>query len=114
VVTLRRSQLKTRAGAFAAFAAGVLIAQQLPARPLVESRSRVDVVDVRDSFAPSQRGGVSLEEAIQRATEQHPGGRVVRAVTIEERGRRVHEIRILLPPEQGGRVVTVHIDAGGG
>jgi hypothetical protein len=60
-------------------------------------------------FSIVQRGaGISLQEAVQMATEQRPG-RVVRAVTVEVGGRRVHEIRILL--EEGGRVVTVRIDA---
>jgi uncharacterized iron-regulated membrane protein len=57
----------------------------------------------------TQRGGnITLQQAVQMATEHRPG-RVVRAVTVENGGRRVHEIRILL--EEGGRVVTVRIDA---
>ena len=63
-------------------------------------------------IGPMQRGGLSLQEAVRIATEQHPGGRVVRAVTIEDSGRRVHEIRIVLPADEGGRVVTVTIPAG--
>lgn len=92
----------------------MLIASQVPARPMMEPQGVAATADVRQQAVPVQRGGVSLEQAIRIATEQHPGGRVVRAVTIEDGGRRVHEIRILLPPEEGGRVVTVHIDAGGG
>lgn len=58
-----------------------------------------------------QRGAISLQEAIAMATRDRPG-RVVRAVTVERGGRQVHEIRILL--DEGGRVVTVTIDAEGG
>lgn len=53
--------------------------------------------------------GVSLQEAVAIATAQRPG-RVVRAVTVEAgQGRRIHEVRILL--NEGGRVVTVRVDA---
>jgi len=56
---------------------------------------------------PSQ--GVSLQEAVQIATMSQPG-RVVRAVTVDVGGgRRMHEVRILL--DEGGRVVTVRVDA---
>ena len=56
---------------------------------------------------PSQ--GVSLQEAVQIATMSQPG-RVVRAVTVDiGGGRRMHEVRILL--DEGGRVVTVRVDA---
>ncbi len=50
--------------------------------------------------------GVSLQQAVEIATETRPG-RVVRAVTIDE--GRTHEVRILL--DEGGRVVTVRVDA---
>ena len=53
-----------------------------------------------------------MQEAVQIAMRQHPGGRVVRAVTVGEGDRRVHEIRIVLPPADGGRVVTVNVPAG--
>ena len=67
--------------------------------------------------ASAQRGGaellpsqvVSLQEAVQIATMSQPG-RVVRAVTVDVGGgRRMHEVRILL--DEGGRVVTVRVDA---
>ena len=70
-----------------------------------------ELLDSTDAveFSTTQRGGgISLQEAVQMATERRPG-RVVRAVTVETGGRRVHEIRILL--EEGGRVITVRIDA---
>jgi uncharacterized membrane protein YkoI len=66
----------------------------------------------------AQRGGaellpsptvVTLQEAVEIATQRRPG-RVVRAVTVDVGGgRRMHEIRILL--DEGGRVVTVRVDA---
>ena len=57
---------------------------------------------------PSQ-AVVSLQEAVQIAKRDRPG-RVVRAVTVDVGGgRRMHEIRILL--DEGGRVVTVRVDA---
>ena len=49
---------------------------------------------------------VSLQEAVSIATQGRPG-RVVRAVTVDD--GRTHEVRILL--EEGGRVVTVRVDA---
>jgi uncharacterized membrane protein YkoI len=64
---------------------------------------------------PAQRGElratpmVSLQEAVTIATARRPG-RVVRAVTVDSGGgRRIHEVRILL--DEGGRVVTVRVDA---
>lgn len=52
---------------------------------------------------------VSLQQAVSIATERRPG-RVVRAVTVDSgAGRKVHEVRILL--NEGGRVVTVRVDA---
>ena len=52
---------------------------------------------------------VSLQQAVSIATERRPG-RVVRAVTFDSgAGRKVHEVRILL--NEGGRVVTVRVDA---
>ena len=55
-----------------------------------------------------QNAGISLEDAVRIATRGRPG-RVVRAVTVIDRGRQIHEIRILL--DEGPRVVTVRIDA---
>ncbi|HMB73965.1 MAG TPA: PepSY domain-containing protein [Gammaproteobacteria bacterium] len=52
---------------------------------------------------------VSLQEAVEIATRRRPG-RVVRAVTVDAGGgRRIHEVRIL--SDEGGRVVTVRVDA---
>lgn len=52
---------------------------------------------------------VTLQEAVEIATRRRPG-RVIRAVTVDAGGgRRIHEVRIL--SDEGGRVVTVRIDA---
>lgn len=52
---------------------------------------------------------VSLQEAVSIATQSRPG-RVVRAVTVDAGGgQSIHEVRILL--NEGGRVVTVRVDA---
>ena len=53
-----------------------------------------------------QPPGISLQEAVSIATQSRPG-RVVRAVTVDN--GRTHEVRILL--DEGGRVVTVRVDA---
>ena len=52
--------------------------------------------------------GISLQQAVEIALAERPG-RVVRAVTVMAGGAQVHEIRILL--DEGGRVVTVRVDA---
>ena len=57
---------------------------------------------------PAQRGGgVSLAQAQAIATSRFQG-RVVRAETVNQGGRMVHEIRIL---GDDGRVRTVRVDA---
>lgn len=94
----------------------LLVGGQVGARPVIGGEDAggaiAGAVDI-GTAVPVQGGGISLQEAIRIALEQHPG-RVARAVTIEEDGRRVHEIRIVLPAEEGGRVVTVRIEAGNG
>jgi uncharacterized membrane protein YkoI len=64
----------------------------------------------RDNLVPAPTPTViSLQEAVSIATQSRPG-RVVRAVTVDEGGGRItHEVRILL--NEGGRVVTVRVDA---
>jgi hypothetical protein len=54
-----------------------------------------------------QQRGVSLQQAIAMAQQRYPG-KVVRAETKQQNGRRVHEIRIL---GDDGRVRTVRYDA---
>lgn len=55
----------------------------------------------------TQRGPVTLQEAVAMATRRFDG-RVVRAETKTLNGVRVHEIRLL---DDSGRVRTVRIDA---
>lgn len=54
-----------------------------------------------------QRGPVTLQQARTLATRRFPG-RVVRAETVSDGGRRVHVIRII---SEDNRVRTVRIDA---
>lgn len=61
----------------------------------------------------TQRGAVSLDQAIQLASRRYPG-RVVRAETTERGGRRVHEIRILVERDGDARMRIVRIDAASG
>jgi uncharacterized membrane protein YkoI len=61
----------------------------------------------RDELVPSQRGGVSLEQATAMAQSRFPG-RVVRAEPVQMGDRRVYEIRIL---GDDNRVRIVRIDA---
>lgn len=63
----------------------------------------------QDQLLPSQRGGgISLQEATQRALSAFPG-RVVGARTVQMGDRAVHEIRIL--GEDGRTVRTFRVDA---
>lgn len=71
-----------------------------PAAERAEDVIRLETVQQRE---------VSLQQAIEMAQQRQPG-RVVRAETKVEDGRRVHEIRILA---DDGRVRTIRIDAGG-
>ena len=79
------------------------------ARPL-PGLDLADVSGTGMTFAPAQRGSVSLDEAVSIAQRRNPG-RVVRAETTMRNGRVVHEIRIL---GDDGRVVTVRVDAASG
>jgi len=55
----------------------------------------------------AQRGSLSLAQATQMAQSRYRG-RVVRAETVQQGGRVIHEIRIL---GDDGRVRTVRVDA---
>ena len=63
-----------------------------------------------DTSLHATQGGISLSQATQLALQRNPG-RVVRAETVERRGRRIHEVRIL---GADGRVRTVRVDASSG
>jgi hypothetical protein len=108
-----------RAGRGACVAAGVTAAALLVFGDAVTARPRpLSLLEVaqaeeplapaqRDGLFPSQRGGVSLEQATAMARSRFQG-RVVRAETVQMGERLVHEIRIL---GEDGRVRTVRIDA---
>ena len=55
----------------------------------------------------SDNGGISMDEAVRRARQQHQG-KVLSAETVRVDGRRVYRIKILT---KDGRVKRVHIDA---
>jgi hypothetical protein len=58
----------------------------------------------------AQRDGISLDEAVRRAEAQYRA-RVVRTDVQDEDGRKVYVLKLL---SEGGRVVTVRIDAATG
>jgi hypothetical protein len=109
-----------RAGRGAGIAAGVaaaallVVCNPVTARPRPLSAWEVAQTDgplapaQRDELLPSQRGGVSLEQATAMARSRFQG-RVVRAETVRVGDRLVHESRIL--GEDGRTVRTVRIDA---
>lgn len=55
----------------------------------------------------SENGGISLDEAVRRARQQHRG-KVLSAETVRIDGRKVYRIKILT---KDGRVKRIHIDA---
>ena len=52
--------------------------------------------------------GMSLNQAVQQV-QRDTGGRILSAETVDQGGRRVHRIKVLLP---SGRVRVVTVDAG--
>ena len=55
----------------------------------------------------SENGGISLDEAVRRARQQHRG-KVLSAEAVRIDGRKVYRIKILT---KDGRVKRIHIDA---
>lgn len=88
-------------------ALGLLFSASASARIVAQPADLVPEVFVA---TPVQRGGMSLQQAIALAQQRYQG-RVVRAETKSQNGRRVHEIRIL---GDDGRVRTVRFNADGG
>src|SRR5262245_42564593 len=115
--TQRRVRSALRAS-FAALSLSLVAAGSVRALPAFASampaRSQ-EAFSTGASFAPDegptartmQRGGISLAQATAIAQSRY-GGRVVRAETVMNGDRVVHEIRIL---GDDGRVRTVRIDA---
>jgi uncharacterized membrane protein YkoI len=94
----------------------LLVGELAAARPRALSSAEVELgveplaPAQRDQLVPTQRGGVSLAQATSMAQGRYQG-RVVRAETVQQGDRLVHEIRIL---GDDGRVRTVRIDAQNG
>lgn len=57
-----------------------------------------------------RRDGISLDEAVRRAEAQFHA-RVVRTDVVDEDGRKVYVLKLL---SEGGRVITVRVDAASG
>jgi uncharacterized membrane protein YkoI len=57
-----------------------------------------------------QHDGISLDEAVRRAEAQFHA-RVVRTDVVDEDGRKVYVLKLL---SEGGRVITVRVDAASG
>jgi len=57
-----------------------------------------------------QRDGISLDEAVRMAEAQFHA-RVVRTDVVDEDGRKVYVLKLL---SEGGRVITVRVDAASG
>ena len=55
----------------------------------------------------AENGGISLDEAVRRARQQHKG-KVLSAETVRVDGRKIHRIKILT---KDGRVKRIQIDA---
>jgi uncharacterized membrane protein YkoI len=66
-----------------------------------------NLVDPRGRDRAAQAGGMSLDEAV-RMVESRYRARAVKAETVNNGGRRVHEIRLL---NAEGRVWKVRVDA---
>ena len=64
----------------------------------------------RDGGAGAQHDGISLDEAVRMAESQYHA-KVVRTDVQDEDGRKVYVLKLL---SEGGRVITVRIDAATG
>jgi uncharacterized membrane protein YkoI len=64
----------------------------------------------RDVSGEIQREGISLDEAVRMAEAQFHA-RVVRTDVVDEDGRKVYVLKLL---SEGGRVITVRVDAASG
>ncbi len=67
-------------------------------------------VEEHGDMAGAQRDGISLDEAVRMAESQYHA-KVVRTDVQDEDGRKVYVLKLL---SEGGRVVTVRIDAASG
>jgi uncharacterized membrane protein YkoI len=83
-------------------AQAMLLSQPVGAQNLVDPRGRD-----RGHDNANQSGGMSLDEAV-RMVESRYRARAVKAETVNNGGRRIHEIRLL---NAEGRVWKVRVDA---
>lgn len=77
------------------------------------SAGATGVAFAKDSQRGNQRGGATgtgLNEAVQQV-QRETGGRVLSADTVNQGGRNVHRVKVLLPSGQV-RVVTVGAQSG--
>jgi hypothetical protein len=110
---IERAAFKGIVAAGVAAAALIVVGEPAFARPRSLSLLQVEqdvgpLGPAQDQLFPSQRGGVSLEQATSMARSAFQG-RVVSARTVQMGDRSVHEIRIL--GEDGRTVRTFRIDA---
>ena|SRR5690349_6600173 len=101
-MNVRRLGLPTLLLATLASAAG---AYGLPAPP-----GGGAVAAEREVGGAIQRDGISLDEAVRMAEAQFHA-RVVRTDVVDEDGRKVYVLKLL---SEGGRVITVRVDAASG
>jgi uncharacterized membrane protein YkoI len=66
--------------------------------------------DERGASGEVRREGISLDEAVRMAEAQFHA-RVVRTDVVDEDGRKVYVLKLL---SEGGRVITVRVDAASG
>jgi len=69
--------------------------------------ARDNLVAPPDHTRREARSRVSLDQAVRQVRAQ-TGGRILSAETINQHGRTVHRIKVLLP---SGHVQIVHVDA---
>jgi Peptidase propeptide and YPEB domain len=67
-------------------------------------------IEEHSGVAGAQREGISLDEAVRMAESQYHA-KVVRTDVQDEDGRKVYVLKLL---SEGGRVITVRIDAASG
>jgi uncharacterized membrane protein YkoI len=71
-----------------------------------------ELIDRRQRHEPRiEPSGVSLDQAVEMAQRRYRGAKAVKAETVENGGRRVHQIRLL---SAEGKVWTVRVDAESG
>ncbi|HET9862999.1 MAG TPA: PepSY domain-containing protein [Steroidobacteraceae bacterium] len=104
---MKNMRLRVVSVALVAIGLGPLsLAHGVPATAPVSSGSNYESRDAEFS----RHDGISLDEAVRRAEAQYRA-RVVRTEVQDEDGRKVYVLKLL---SEGGRVITVRIDAATG